>query len=240
MTDSGVDGREPANGMINVCVSIVNSGIGESGDRGLFSLSDVITIEYRPDSPDSILSDTDKRPLSPDSLHEWRPMSPDSAMLLKDSRRSSLQSNGSMNECGALSPDSPIPQYFPTVFESVSVTDYRSSSPESPLSEEECELNVFTLDSSPESTESINNERPDFRSLSPDSPISQYYNFHFEPTMVTGYTSISPESVLSGIYMQTDVFDDLVIDLRRSSLESGESNLKSLTKVSESVEDALK
>uniref|UniRef100_A0A9J7ZNL3 Ankyrin 2 n=1 Tax=Cyprinus carpio carpio TaxID=630221 RepID=A0A9J7ZNL3_CYPCA len=183
-------------------------------------IKDVLTLEYRPDSPDSILSDTDKRPLSPDSLHEWRPMSPDPAMLLKDSRRSSLQSNGSMNECGALSPDSPIPQYIPTVFESVSVTDYRSSSPESPLSEEECELNVFTLDSSPESTESINNERPDFKSLSPDSPISQYYNFHFEPTMVTGYTSISPESVLSGIYMQTDVFDDLVIDLRRSSLES--------------------
>ncbi len=28
--------------MIDVCVAIVNSGIGESWDRGLFSLSDVI------------------------------------------------------------------------------------------------------------------------------------------------------------------------------------------------------
>ncbi|XP_016396332.1 uncharacterized protein LOC107730116 [Sinocyclocheilus rhinocerous] len=183
-------------------------------------IEDLLTIEYRPDSPDSILSDTDKRPLSPDSLPEWRPMSPDSAMLLKDIRGCSPQSNGSMNECRPLSPDSPITQYFPAVFESVFVTDYRSSSPESALSDEECELNVFTLDSSPESTESINDERPDFRSLSPDPPISQYYNFHFEPTMVTGYTTISPESVLSGNYMQTDEFDDLVIDLRRSSLES--------------------
>ncbi len=180
-------------------------------------IEDLLTIEYRPDSPDSVLSDTDKRPLSPDSLPEWRPMSPDSAMLLKYIRGFSPQSNGSMNECRPLSPDSPIPQYFPAVLESVSVTVYRSSSPESALSDEECELNVFTLDCSPES---INDETPDFRSLSPDSPISQYYNFNFEPTMVTGYTSLSPESVLSGIDMQTDVFDDLVIDLKRSSLES--------------------
>ncbi len=180
-------------------------------------IEELLTIEYRPDSPDSILSDTDKRPLSPDSLPEWRPMSPDSAMLLKEIRGSSPQSNGSMNECRPLSPDSPIPQYFTAVFESVSVTDYRSSSPESALSDEECESNVFTIDSS---SEYINDETYDFISLSPDSPISQYYNFHFEPTMVTGYTSLSPESVLSRIDIQTDIFDDLVIDLRRSSLES--------------------
>uniref|UniRef100_A0A671KES6 Ankyrin-2-like n=1 Tax=Sinocyclocheilus anshuiensis TaxID=1608454 RepID=A0A671KES6_9TELE len=104
-------------------------------------LEDLLTIEYRPDSPDSIVSDTDKRPLSPDSLPEWRPMSPDSAMLLKYIRGTSPESNGSMNECRLLSPDSPTPQYFPAVFESVSVTDYRSSSPESALSEEEWELN---------------------------------------------------------------------------------------------------
>ncbi len=82
-------------------------------------------------------------------------MSPDSAMLLKEIRGSSPQSNGSMNECRPLSPDSPIPQYFTAVFESVSVTDYRSSSPESALSDEECESNVFTIDSS---SESINDE----------------------------------------------------------------------------------
>ncbi|XP_026123898.1 ankyrin-2b isoform X17 [Carassius auratus] len=183
-------------------------------------IEDLVAVEYRPDSPDSILSDTDKRPLSPDSLPEWRPMSPDSAMLLKDIRWSSPQSDWSMNECRPLSPESPTPQYFPAVFESIFVTDYRSSSPESALSEDEWELNVFTIVSSPESTESINDERPDFGSLSPDSPIFQYCNSHFEPTMVTGYTSISPESMLLGNYMQTDVFDDLVIDLRRSSLES--------------------
>ncbi|XP_043099164.1 uncharacterized protein LOC122347998 [Puntigrus tetrazona] len=183
-------------------------------------IEDLLTLQYRPDSPDSILSDTDKRPLSPDSLSEWRPMSPDSAMLLQDIRGSSPRSNGSTNEYRSLSPDSPIPQYFPALFESVSVTDYMSSPLEFALSDEECELNVFTQDSFSESAESINDERPDFRSLSPDSPIAQYYNFYFEPTMVTGYTSISPESVLSGIDMQTDVFDDLMIDLRRSSLES--------------------
>ncbi|XP_050971025.1 ankyrin-2b isoform X26 [Labeo rohita] len=183
-------------------------------------LEDFLNIEYRPDSPDSVLSDTDKRPLSPDSLPEWRPMSPDSAMLLKEIRGDSPQSNGSINECRPLSSDSPTPQYFPAVFESVSVTDYRSSSPESALSDEDFELNIFTLDSSPESTESINDERPDFRCLSPDSPVSQYYTFHFVPTILTGYTSLSPESVLSEIDMQTDIFDGLVTDLRRSSWES--------------------
>ncbi|XP_051757277.1 ankyrin-2b isoform X1 [Ctenopharyngodon idella] len=183
-------------------------------------LEELLTIDNRPDSPDSILSDTNKRPLSSDSLPEWRPMSHESAMLLEDIRGSSPQSNGSMNECRPLSPDSPTPQYFPAVFESISVTDYRSSSPESALSDEEWELNVLTQDSSPESTESINGERSDSRSLSPDSPIYQYYTNHFEPTIVTGYMSLSPDSILSEIDMQTDVFDDLVMDLRRSSSES--------------------
>ncbi|XP_067256384.1 ankyrin-2b isoform X3 [Chanodichthys erythropterus] len=183
-------------------------------------LEELLTIDNRPDSPDSILSDTDKRPLSPDSLTEWRPMSPESAMLLEDIKRSSPLSNGSMNECRLLSPDSPTPQYFPAVFESIPVTDYMSSSPESALSDEEWELNVLTQDSSPESKESINGERSDSRSLSPDSPVYQYYTNHFEPTIVTGYISVSPESILSEIDMQTDVFDDLVMDLRRSSSES--------------------
>ncbi len=95
-----------------------------------------------------------------------------------------------MNEFRPLSPDSPITQYFPAVFESISVKTHRPSSPESVLSEEEWEFNVFTLDTSPESTESINDEMFDFRSLSPDSPISQYNAFHFETTMVTSYITI--------------------------------------------------
>ncbi|XP_077057599.1 ankyrin-2b isoform X1 [Siphateles boraxobius] len=183
-------------------------------------LEELSTIEYRPDSPDSILSDTDKRQLSPDSLSEWRPMSPESAMLLEDIRGSSPQSKGSINEFRSLSPDSPTPQYFRAGFESISVTDYMSSSPESALSEEEWELNIFTQDCFAESTESINEERSDSRSLSPDSPIHQYYTNQFDPTTVTGYISLSPESILSEIDMQTDVFDDMVIDFRRSSSDS--------------------
>ncbi|XP_067303784.1 mucin-3B-like [Pseudorasbora parva] len=183
-------------------------------------LEELLTLENRPDSPDSFLSNTDKRSLSPDSLPEWRPMSPEYALLLEDIRGSSPQSDGSMNECRPLSPDSPTPQYLPAVFESIPVQDYRSSSPESALSEEEWELNVFTQDFSLESTESLKEEGSDSRSLSPDSPIYQYYAYQFEPTIVTGYISQSPESTLSELDMQTDAFDDLVIELRRPSPES--------------------
>ncbi|XP_051576891.1 uncharacterized protein LOC127454015 [Myxocyprinus asiaticus] len=184
------------------------------------SFADPFTLEHRPDSPDSILSDTDERPLSTDSFPDWRPMSPESAMLLADIRRSSPQSVGSINECRPLSTDSPVPQYFAAVFESIPVTDYRSSSPESVWSEEEYELNVFSSVSSPEPTEYISGHRFVFSSLSPDSPIPQFYASHFEPIMVTGYRSSSPESILSEIDLQTDAFDDSVIDLRRTSPES--------------------
>uniref|UniRef100_A0A671KEY4 Ankyrin-2-like n=1 Tax=Sinocyclocheilus anshuiensis TaxID=1608454 RepID=A0A671KEY4_9TELE len=47
--------------------------------------------------------------------------------------------------------------------------------------------------------------------------ISQYNAFHFEPTMATSYVSLSPESMLSDTDEQNDLFDDIVIDLRRPS-----------------------
>ncbi|XP_073715824.1 uncharacterized protein [Misgurnus anguillicaudatus] len=182
------------------------------------SLEELITLEHRPDSPDSVLSETDKRSLSPDSVTEWRPMSPESVMLLNDIRGSSPQSDGSINECRPLSPDSPVPQYFPRLFELIPVTDYRSSSPESAVSEEEFELNVFTS----ASLESLDDHRSlssDSPVLAPDSPVPQFYSSHIE-SIVTDYRSSSPESAASELDLQTDVFDDVVVDLRRSSLES--------------------
>ncbi|KAA0723858.1 Ankyrin-2 [Triplophysa tibetana] len=183
------------------------------------SLEDLLTLEHRPDSPDSVLSETDKRPPSADSLNEWRPMSPESVLLLEDIRECSPQSVGSIDECRPLSPDSPVPQYFPAFFESVPLTGHRSSSPESVVSEEEHELNVFTL----ASLESLNDRRslsPDSPSPGPDSPIPQFYSGHFESIMITGYRSSSPDSVLSELDIQMDVFDDMVIDASWSSPES--------------------
>uniref|UniRef100_A0A673K6M4 Ankyrin 2 n=1 Tax=Sinocyclocheilus rhinocerous TaxID=307959 RepID=A0A673K6M4_9TELE len=61
---------------------------------------------------------------------------------------------------------------------------------------------------------------PDSRIPMPDSPILQYYASHFEPTMVTGYRSTSNQTILSELEMQTDLFDDSLMDLRMSSPES--------------------
>ncbi|XP_073691844.1 uncharacterized protein [Garra rufa] len=137
-------------------------------------------------------------------------------------RASSPDSDTSVNDFKLLSPDSPVPQYFPAVFESVpynrSLSDYISPCPESELSEEE--LNVLTTEASPESINEGRSLSPDSPILMPDSPIPQYYSSHFEPTLVTGYRSVSTQTILSEIEMKADVFDDSLMDLRTSSPES--------------------
>uniref|UniRef100_A0A673G4C7 Ankyrin 2 n=1 Tax=Sinocyclocheilus rhinocerous TaxID=307959 RepID=A0A673G4C7_9TELE len=82
------------------------------------------------------------------------------------------------------------------------------------------ELNVLTSEGSPESINEGRSLSPDSPIPMPDSPILQYYASHFEPTMATGYRSTSNQTMLSEIEMQTDVFDDSLMDLRTSSPES--------------------
>uniref|UniRef100_A0A671KC46 Ankyrin-2-like n=1 Tax=Sinocyclocheilus anshuiensis TaxID=1608454 RepID=A0A671KC46_9TELE len=82
------------------------------------------------------------------------------------------------------------------------------------------ELNVLTSEDSPESINEGRSLSPDSPIPMPDSPILQYYASHFEPTMATGYRSTSNQTILSEIEMQTDVFDDSLMDLRTSSPES--------------------
>ncbi|MCJ8731719.1 hypothetical protein PDJAM_G00202610, partial [Pangasius djambal] len=106
---------------------------------------DLFDIEQRPESPDSIQSECEARPLSPDSIPEYRPISPESMILDSDIRGSSPDS---FSACRPLSPDSPIPQYSAVFFELFPVTGGRSSSLESLASGPDYELNILSSISS--------------------------------------------------------------------------------------------
>ncbi|KAM3591010.1 uncharacterized protein V6R79_020521 [Siganus canaliculatus] len=79
------------------------------------------------------LSDVEERPFSPDSVTDYTPLSPQSEEL--DLRGSSPESDR-CHKC--LSPDSPIPQYTPSLHYTVTL-NYHSPSPESVLSDIEYE-----------------------------------------------------------------------------------------------------
>ncbi|XP_031441404.1 uncharacterized protein LOC105907238 [Clupea harengus] len=154
--------------------------------------------QKRPESPESIVSETEDRNLSPDSIPEYRPLSPDLAMVMRDPRASSPESVASLDEFKALSPDSPIPQYSLSFFEPNFSTRQRSTSPESVDSDIEYALTEFILmateerPSSPESAGSVN----EHRQLSPDSPVPEFAPTIYESTMGR-YRSSSPGSMSS-------------------------------------------
>ncbi|XP_071190129.1 mucin-2-like [Salvelinus alpinus] len=185
-------------------------------------------IEDRPDSPDSTASVDEFRALSPDSpvpkytqhktttLVAWnRPASPESicsdteseielflvASILLQDRCSSPESIASIDECRALSPDSPIPQFRQMLPESaISTIGYRSSSPESFASDIEYvpliseSLFYEVRPDSPESLASVD----EHRSLTPESPIPQFTQITLGSTTVeTGYRSSSTDSITS-------------------------------------------
>ncbi|KAL0970442.1 hypothetical protein UPYG_G00242010 [Umbra pygmaea] len=163
-------------------------------------ISEVFYIESRPDSPESILSDTEKQPISPDSVSEYRTMSPESLKILEDIRASSPESTTSVDEYRCLSPDSPIPEFKQAIPNSSSITQHRSSSPESVSSGSECELMVMSsaiLESRPSSPDSLESFSRN-RRLSPDSPVPQFMRilsqYFMEPL---GDRTSSPESVSS-------------------------------------------
>ncbi|XP_047184854.1 uncharacterized protein LOC124849618 [Scophthalmus maximus] len=152
--------------------------------------------ENRPDSPESFISEVENRPLSPDSESEYRHLSPTLLMLTSNFRSSSRESIVSLNEFRALSPDSPIPVSRQET--SITYMEYRSSSPESVLSDFEVEMDLpfsMLFEDRPSSPESLSSVSKNIR-LSPDSPILEFTPAFAVP-YVSSYRSASPQSVAS-------------------------------------------
>ncbi|CAB1351828.1 unnamed protein product [Coregonus sp. 'balchen'] len=147
-----------------------------------------------------------------------------SIVLGIDTRSSSPESLGSVNEHRPLSPDSPIPQFRQVIPESV--LGYRSSSPESVTSvtsETKGILSeVFSFwqrPDSPESTASVD----EYRCLSPDSPLPQYLQYYPEPTLfMAGSRPSSPASICSNMEPEMELFLDasMLFEDRPSSPDS--------------------
>ncbi|XP_060789253.1 ankyrin-2b isoform X2 [Neoarius graeffei] len=174
---------------------------------------DLFDVEQRPESPDSVQSEFEARPLSPDSIPEYRPMSPESMILASHFRRSSPDS---ISSCRSLSPDSPIPQYSTMFFELLPVAGCRSSSLESLASSSDCELNNLSSISSDcrSSLQSIASLATN-ECLSQDSPIPDFRSLFSEHALpVSGYRSCSPESVCSNA-IEHDLFPGDLFDVEQ-------------------------
>ncbi|XP_028329972.1 uncharacterized protein LOC114480222 [Gouania willdenowi] len=132
----------------------------------------VVNIGYHSPSPDSIDSDIEyalgeiliskyfgvedrrdsmeaevefiERTESVDSISEYIPMSPTALMQLEKIKSESPESTQSLDETKRLSPDSPLPWFTQNIFEQVE-TNYDSLSPQSLLSDEECDSTYCAL-----------------------------------------------------------------------------------------------
>ncbi|TSL34536.1 Ankyrin-2 [Bagarius yarrelli] len=178
---------------------------------------ELLAIEQRPESPESVESEIEARPLSPDSIPEYRPLSPDSINLALDVRGSSPDS---ISACRPLSPDSPVPQYSAVVCEVVPMTGCRSSSLESLASDSDTELNIFTVNydyrTSLESLAAIEH-------LPPDSPVPDFRSSYFGCTLGDiKYRSCSPDSVYSNS-IDNECLDLFTVEQRLESPDSFQS-----------------
>ncbi|XP_040886790.1 uncharacterized protein LOC121176783 isoform X3 [Toxotes jaculatrix] len=138
----------------------------------------------------TLQSETEMRPLSPESLMEYRPISPQSLMLT-ETRTSSPDSTTSVNELL----DSPLPQFSQYIEPVVLVPGSRSSTPLSVISDTEMDvLDMSFIELQRRSfTPDSENE---LRGLSPDSPIPRFPQTILHPTVSTAqYRSSSPESI---------------------------------------------
>ncbi|XP_036790053.1 uncharacterized protein LOC110515606 isoform X1 [Oncorhynchus mykiss] len=152
--------------------------------------------EDRADSPESFISESEFVESVERGLMKLRPLSPESVtsegdytsveFLVDESRPSSPDSITSNDEYRALSPDSPIPQFRPTVIES-SVSSFfsRSSSPISVTSD--TEGSGFYLE------DFVNEERP----YSPESFVSESEFVEAAEGGLIKFRPLSPESVTS-------------------------------------------
>ncbi|XP_041729503.2 uncharacterized protein LOC121560644 isoform X2 [Coregonus clupeaformis] len=151
--------------------------------------------EERADSPESLISESEIVESVERGLMKFRPLSPESItseddytfleLLFAESRPSSPHSITSTDEYQSLSPDSPIPQFRPTIIELSMSFLSRSPSPISVTSD--FEGSGFYLE------ELFNEERPD----SPESFISESEFVESVEKGVMKLRPLSPESVTS-------------------------------------------
>ncbi|XP_064881615.1 ankyrin-2b isoform X2 [Oncorhynchus nerka] len=154
------------------------------------------------------VSETEDKPISPESLPDCRPISPATLVLKADVRTSSPES---------VLFEKQVEKDRPLSTESV---EYRTMSLESTMSMDK------VRSSSPESMHEIN----DNRSLSPDSPIPQYTrsgvsgidSCNMEYATIE-HRSSSPESMTSGSEYELMVISSSALESRPSSPDSLES-----------------
>uniref|UniRef100_A0AAZ3P1H5 Ankyrin 2a, neuronal n=1 Tax=Oncorhynchus tshawytscha TaxID=74940 RepID=A0AAZ3P1H5_ONCTS len=148
----------------------IEKTLDQSEGTGPFCLEELFA-EDRADSPESFISESEFVESVERGLMKLRRWSPDSVtsegdysfleLLVAESRPSSPDSITSNDEYRALSPDSPIPQFRPTIIESAVSLFSRSSSPISVTSD--IEESGFYLE------DFVNEERP----YSPESFVSE-------------------------------------------------------------------
>uniref|UniRef100_A0AAZ3RPI8 Ankyrin 2a, neuronal n=1 Tax=Oncorhynchus tshawytscha TaxID=74940 RepID=A0AAZ3RPI8_ONCTS len=181
----------------------IEKTLDQSEGTGPFCLEELFA-EDRADSPESFISESEFVESVERGLMKLRRWSPDSVtsegdysfleLLVAESRPSSPDSITSNDEYRALSPDSPIPQFRPTIIESAVSLFSRSSSPISVTSD--IEESGFYLE------DFVNEERP----YSPESFVSESEfveaaegedGYTFLELLFTESRPSSPESVTS-------------------------------------------
>ena len=162
-------------------------------------------IQDRPDSPHSVTSEINKRPLSPESIPEYRPSSSQSMMIATGFRTSSPDSTTSVNELTTLAADSPVPQFRQHVESAVLISGSGTSSPLSVMSD----TDMYVLDTpfiDVQGRSFTPDSENELRALSLDSPIPEFRQAVLDPAISNAeYRSTSPESV---VYSDIDYDDD--------------------------------
>ncbi|XP_049922891.1 ankyrin-2b isoform X2 [Epinephelus moara] len=194
------------------------SGASELQDSPEFFPSE-FCIQDRSDSPNSVTSEINTRPLSPESVTEYRPVSPELLMITTE-LRSSPDSTSSLHEFRTLSPDSPLLQFRQHTESAMLVSGRRSSSPVSVMSD--TEMDVLDMPFIEVQGRSFSHSENEFRALSPDSPIPEFRQPILHPIISTAeYRSPSPESVCySDIKYEYGSFLSVSDDRRTPSLDS--------------------
>ncbi|CAJ1086556.1 ankyrin-2b isoform X1 [Xyrichtys novacula] len=204
-------------------------------------------LEDRAESPGSVVSNEELRPLSPDSPipeftqpllrsaishSDYRSSSPDSVLsdidvelefsipVVLEDRPSSPESLTSLSKY-RLSPDSPVPDYSTFDLPAILGLRYRSTSPASEYVDEDLETDLcfpwLFEDRAASPGSAVSNEA--LRHLSPDSPIPEFTNtLHVSTIAYMHSRSTSPESVLSDLGI--DSHFPMILESRPSSPES--------------------
>ncbi len=195
-----------------------------------FLMSMNCDVEYRLDSPESVGSEVQERPLSVQSIPDYKPLSPVTLMLLQNIRSVSPESTQSLDEYKRLSPDSPLPCFIQNVPETTTAETYfvhECSSPESILSDMECGLASYDIevtDMRPLSPQSETSD-DECKLLPPESPIPDFTKIFVENVMTV--RDISPTEFLDSDDL-SQTLDPFCTQERSTSPESIESDNEEL------------